>query len=313
MATKLTPTNKNQTYFELCALKEFDSLKDFCRDVLSVSSQKIKKIKDTSLKSPVHIQQCCKIPLAFFNHGHVNPLYTGAPINILLENKDLIAISKPSHIHGHPLTYDDSQNCLSFLRSQNIFDPLRIDRDKHEKGMLFRLDYETSGILIFFKNEDHYVHYRNNYAKFAILKNYLCIVEGHFQNPGHFEYHFTPQGKKGHKMLATDCKNQANPKGQKGMMDIQFLEFNSENNSTLLSIKLKTGLRHQIRSQLQALGHPIIGDPLYEGRPFERLLLHHRKIILQKNGSEQIEFTDDSFEKKYLPLFHFDQGITSLT
>ena len=59
-----------------------------------------------------------------------------------------------------------------------------------------------------------------------------------------------------------------------GKILIKKIHYNSEKNCSLLMVKLKTGLRHQIRAQLSYLGYPILGDELYGGSSSLRIFLH---------------------------------------
>jgi len=68
------------------------------------------------------------------------------------------------------------------------------------------------------------------------------------------------------------------------------VEYNAAADESLLSISLKTGLRHQIRARLAYLCYPIIGDELYGGVASERLFLHAESYKLKLETGEKVFF-----------------------
>ena len=73
-----------------------------------------------------------------------------------------------------------------------------------------------------------------------------------------------------------------------GKILINKVNYNSEKNCSLLMIKLKTSLRHQIRAQLSYLGYPILGDELYGGSSSLRIFLHAFYYEIPLDGGEMV-------------------------
>jgi 23S rRNA pseudouridine1911/1915/1917 synthase len=73
------------------------------------------------------------------------------------------------------------------------------------------------------------------------------------------------------------------------------LAYNEESDVSLVEVKLKQGHRHQIRVQLQAMGFPIVGDPLYGDRDYPRMLLHCYQYIF--------DFEDHKYDLASVPEF----------
>ena len=88
----------------------------------------------------------------------IYPDYEGPDIEVLFENDDVIILNKPPNIHSHPLKYSEQDNCLSFLRQQLKNNKMDVNKKSYDKGLLYRLDYVTSGVLFF------------------IIKKYLILI-----------------------------------------------------------------------------------------------------------------------------------------
>ena len=97
-------------------------------------------------------------------------------MRVIEQNEFIFALSKPTGVHSLALKYSESNNLLSYLRdSENSADIFLINQNSYEKGLLYRLDYETSGLVLFAKKEKIYEQFRQNILK---EKYYLAIVQG---------------------------------------------------------------------------------------------------------------------------------------
>ena len=247
---------------EFCSLIDKNSLFDLLCDDLSISKSSLKTYKK-QLKKSIRQRDEITIPIDLLNKDLISPSYTGPHIDILFEGDDFIAIDKPFNMHGHPLSYSESDNVLSFLRSTGKVASLGFASGEKERGLLYRLDFVTSGVLVYSKSE-HSSLVREEIHQ----KTYLAIVEGKISQSGLLQQFFTPSGSKGSVMKVGES-------GQfEGKMNVELLSFNEAENLSLVKIELETGLRHQIRAGLAYLGHPILGDERYGGRKHERVYLH---------------------------------------
>ncbi len=203
------------------------------------------------------------------------PSYDGLEMEVLYEDSKCIILNKSPGIHSHPLKYNERDNCLSFLRKRGYFEALKVNIDNMDRGLLYRLDYGTSGVLVLVKDELDYSHLRDNFNNLVKEKCYLSIVEGRFKSDGEYTSFFRPSLKHGKKMVVSDhLEKKFLKETKKGKVLIKSIHYNTEKNFSLLMIKLKTGLRHQIRAQLSHLGYPILGDELYGGSSSLRIFLH---------------------------------------
>ena len=201
-------------------------------------------------------------------------------IKILYEDKDILAINKPSGILVHP----DQRS-----KEKTIFDLFVKKYPKME--IVHRLDKETSGVMLLAKNEKAHEFLKNQFQERTIKKIYVAIVNGWVKNdrgvinkpigrsPSDFRRHLAGRGARGelreaiteYKVLKRFTSPQPSPyKGEGGKF-------------TYLEIKPKTGRTHQIRVHLKFLNHPIICDSLYNPngpclKEILRLALHAKFI-----------------------------------
>lgn len=119
-----------------------------------------------------------------------------------------------------------------------------------------RLDMDTSGVIIFAKNEESHRELNSSFSNREVLKNYRGIVYG-FPIWDSFEIKLPLRinGDRKHRTVV-DLK-----KGKTAFT--QLIKLQSNNGFSYIDIFPKTGLTHQIRAHLSAIGFPIFGDYLY--------------------------------------------------
>lgn len=251
-------------------LAEATSLKDALKEVLGSSNQNLKKFySNKELQQSVQTKEVLKLPLDLVNHLLINPEYAGPEVRVLKETKEYLALHKPPGVHCHPHNYSDTNTVLNFLAHAGIYSPLLVNQENYDRGLLYRLDMETSGLLLVLKNPQLHLEAREGFAFAVKRKYYWAIVEGDFDREGLHSHHFKGSGPKGAKQKVSSVGSESTQEGILGVKKIL-----SEKGKSLLLVSLKTGLRHQIRAQLSHLGFPILGDEFYGGQASERLFLH---------------------------------------
>lgn len=255
---------------EITWLQDAPTLKEALKQTLGSSGQLIKRYFSSKEQDrPVMAREVLKLPLSFVNHMQINPEYEGPSIDIISETEDYLVLHKPPQVHCHPLSYDDKDTLLNFLVMQNKWEPLLVNTSHYDRGLLYRLDYETSGVIVLVKNEKYLKFMRENFDTAMKRKFYLAVVEGEFDKEGRWTHYFKSTGLKGVKQKVSDLEAE---EWQEGTLSV--LKISTHENKSLLMINLKSGLRHQIRAQLSFLGFPLLGDELYGGKKAERLFLH---------------------------------------
>ena len=221
-------------------------------------------IVDTRL--PVNSNDIITV-LLDLEEDNCNILPTKMKLNIIFEDDALLIIDKPSGIAIHPsiIHYDDSLcNGVKFY-----FDSIKLQKKIRPVN---RLDFNTSGIVIFAKNEYVQETLIKQMQNGIFHKEYLAIVSGTFTKKQSFIN--APISRKENTIIER-C---VSPNGKPSLTEYSVLkEFN---NMSLIKCKLHTGRTHQIRVHMAYVCHPVIGDSLY-GSPsnlISRQALHSYKV-----------------------------------
>lgn len=257
-------------FVEFSWMQDESSLKEALKKTLGSSGQLIKRhFSSKEQDRPVKGRQSYRLPLTFVNHLKINPEYIGPEVRVISENNDFIVLHKPPGVHCHPLNYEDKDTLLNFLVTAGKWESLRINESNYDRGLLYRLDHETSGVMVLAKTEKALRSVRDNFNMAMKRKFYWAIVEGDFDQDGLWTHHFKPTGLKGIKQKVADWPDVTTQEATLSVMKIL-----SQEGKSLVLVNLKTGIRHQIRAQLSHLGFPILGDELYGGKKADRLFLH---------------------------------------
>jgi 23S rRNA pseudouridine1911/1915/1917 synthase len=171
-------------------------------------------------------------------------------LHIIYEDDCFIILDKPAGIAVHPsmLHFDDTlSNGLKYY-----FDSINL---KKKIRPINRLDLNTSGLIIFAKNEYIQECLIQQMEANIFQKEYLAIIEGIL--PEKFGTINKPIGRKDSSVIER-CIS------EKGKPSITHYEVLKEfNNLSLVKCKLETGRTHQIRVHFASIGHPLLGDTLY--------------------------------------------------
>lgn len=218
-------------------------------------------------------------------------------LDIVYEDEGLLLINKPAGVAVHPSIehYDNSlaSGVKYYFESKGIAKKIR---------PVNRLDLNTSGLIVFAKNE--YIQeclirqMKNNIFK----KEYLAIVDGYLENKkGTID---EPIARKENSIIER-CVSKD---GKSAITEYEVIK--EKDNYSLIKCKLLTGRTHQIRVHFAYIGHPLIGDTLYgkKSNLIDRQALHSCKIsfcnpITGKNMS--FENIPDFLEKFFKNLIYF--------
>lgn len=187
------------------------------------------------------------------------------PLDILYEDNYLMIVNKPAGMVTHPAYKNYSGtlvNALMYYMGDNAAQLPRLNGDEdnggdERAGIVHRLDKLTSGIMVVAKDEDTQRKLSKLFSKHDIEREYHAVVWGHFkQKKGVIE---KPLGRN-----PKDRKKFAVVEGGKHAITeyevIKEFDFTS-----LVKLRLHTGRTHQIRVHMYSMGHPVFGDPDYEG------------------------------------------------
>lgn len=135
---------------------------------------------------------------------------------------------------------------------------------------IHRLDKPVSGLVLFARTSKALSRLNSALREKKMKKTYLARVEGLVEED---------EAELEHYLVHDDFRARIDPKGKQALLAYRVLE--RSHGTSLLEIELKTGRYHQIRVQLSAIGHPIVGDGKYgSAHPKEQIALHHHSLEL---------------------------------
>lgn len=184
---------------------------------------------------------------------------------ILYEDEDCIVINKPLSVLSHSKgAFNPEGTVGSFIRPK--LNGLEGDR----AGIVHRLDRATSGVIIAAKDATALSWLQKQFSQRKVKKTYYAVIKG------------APKLKKAVIEVAIE-RNPRDPKtfrpGSRGKPATTEYEVIEEGPTySLVKLMPKTGRTHQLRVHLKYLGHPIVGDTIYDGEAAERLFLHAQQL-----------------------------------
>ncbi|MDD4681421.1 MAG: RluA family pseudouridine synthase [Clostridia bacterium] len=196
---------------------------------------------------------------------------------IVYEDTDLIVINKPAGL----LSIADHKNGVSAYHL--LTDYVRRTNPKARIFIVHRLDRDTSGVLMFAKNEKLKLALQDNWGGLVEHRGYVAIVEGRLKEKNGRIRSWLKETKT---MLVY-----SSPKAGDGLEAItNYQVINETPDYSLLNIQLETGRKNQIRVHMKDLGHSIVGDTKYGARtnPLKRLGLHAHKLELRHPFCHQL-------------------------
>ena len=195
----------------------------------------------------------------FYNKQKINNEYN---LEILYEDDYLIAINKP---FGLLSISNDKEHEITAYRM--VSDYIKQNNKKKYIFVLHRLDQDTSGILMFSKNEKIRDKMQNNWNNIVKKRGYIAIVDGKINGNGTIHTYLLENKQQ----FVYSSKNE---QGKEAITHYNVIKNN--NNYSLLQVFIDTGRRNQIRVHLSEKGYPIVGDKKYRCKtnPIKRLCLH---------------------------------------
>lgn len=192
-------------------------------------------------------------------------------------HNDWVALCKPAGMKPHPLhpeEQDTALNCIHPLHPEvtKPFDPQR----PLQGGLIHRLDVGTSGLLFAARTPQAWAKLRETWTTPATEKMYAAWVYGEVKGRGLVDCTIALDEKSSKRMRilkAGSGESAQNTSGQWKTSTAVFPLFSMTlqgERVTLVLVRIFTGVRHQIRVTLSALGHPVLFDPVYGLNPKEK-------------------------------------------
>lgn len=214
-------------------------------------------------------------------------------LNIIYEDKNIIVVDKPANM----LTIATEKE-----REKTLFHKvIEYEKKKNKNNKIFivhRLDKNTSGIVVFAKNQKIKQLLQNNWDNLAVKRQYVAIVEGHPQPSGTIKSYL-----KENKELYVYSSNK---KGDGKLAITNYRLVATKGKYSLLEIEIKTGRKNQIRVHMSDINTPIIGDKKYNAKtnPIRRLGLHANKLVLINPLTNKEMFFESDLPNSFINLFN---------
>lgn len=214
-------------------------------------------------------------------------------INIIYEDQYLIVVEKNAGMLSISTEKVKDQTAYSIL-SRHV-------KEQDQTNKIFvvhRLDRETSGIMIFAKNEEIQSKLQENWNDTITERTYVAVVEGSVENDKGVIESYLRESK------ALIVYSSQNPEhGQKAITHYNVVKKNKQ--YSLLEVNLETGRKNQIRVHMQLIGHSVIGDKKYGSivSPINRLGLHAQVIAFTHPITKEPMRFETPIPKAFLKLF----------
>ena len=194
---------------------------------------------------------------------------TKLPFQILFEDDHIIVVNKPSGLLTIATNKERDRTLYHIVREYIV------SKDRNARiFVVHRLDKDTSGIVIFAKDEKTKKQLQDNWNEYVKLREYVAVVHGHLKKD---------EDKIIQYLMETKTNLVYPSRDKSGKEAITNYKVISENeNYSLLSINIETGRKNQIRVAFSILGNPIVGDKKYSDIKDKenRLYLHANRLKL---------------------------------
>lgn len=251
----------------------------FIADLLESRSQAQKAIEagrvtingERVVKSRIAVQAGQTVAVVLPEAKAAAPIASDASVPIVHQDDAIVVVDKPAGMVVHRAPGVRGVTLVEALGGRTAGGP------EDRPGVVHRLDRDTSGLLVLARSDSALRTLQAALSERRVKREYLALVQG------------TPPSRTG----TIDAPIGRDPKDRTRMAidgeapreaTTHFTVLEHLADTTLLSVELDTGRTHQIRVHLEAIGHPVVGDPTYgEGEAYglDRQWLHATRLTLE--------------------------------
>ncbi|HEY2829335.1 MAG TPA: RluA family pseudouridine synthase [Thermoanaerobaculia bacterium] len=226
-----------------------------------------------------------------------SPQPEALPLPIVYQDKDLVVVDKPAGMVVHPAAGHEGGTLVNALL-HHVDDLSGIGGEKRP-GIVHRLDRGTSGLMVIAKNDRAHEELARQFHDREVEKEYAALVWGEVMAGRRID---APIGRDPVNRKKMSAKAR---RSREAVTRIVRAEHFGRT-LTLARVAIHTGRTHQIRVHLSAIGHPVVGDPLYGGvhrhvpgdlkavKHLDRPFLHAARLVFTHPGDgRRMEFTSE--------------------
>lgn len=290
---------------------ELQRLDNFLKEILSdFSRSKIQTfikdghilINDTVKKASYLLKENDKISIELPSEQEIMIRPQDIPLDIIYEDENMLVVNKPSGMLTHPTALERENtlvNALLFKYGNCLSDI----NGEFRRGILHRLDRNTSGLLMIAKNNEAHEFLAEQVKNHTVVKKYRAVLKGDYpKDADDIDLPIGRNPNQPHKMMV-----RADGKESKTLLKV-LKRFGE---ATYVELTLITGRTHQIRVHTAYMKHPVYNDTLYgAGRGMvttqEQVLQSYYLRFTKPFSDEIIELEIEPDEKVAKVLKYFE-------
>ena len=207
-------------------------------------------------------------------------------IEILYEDRDLVAVNKPTGLLSVAAAFETDQTVHGFLKRK--YRPRRVH-------VVHRLDQDTSGVMLFALSDAGREGLKKMFEAHAMERHYCAVVEGHLDEPSGTWQSYLYEDKNYYVHSTTD------PEGGR-LATTHYTVVAASRRYSRLDLRLETGRKNQSRVHCQDAGVPVVGDKKYgaESNPLKQLGLHAYRIAFAHPVTGKAMCFESPIPRKFL-------------
>lgn len=226
-----------------------------------------------------------KVEVNFFKKEKIK-----SKVRIIYEDEDIIVVDKDTNVLSVSTNKEKNKTVYHYL--------LEYLEKKNENERLFivhRLDKDTSGVLLFAKNQNFRDSLQNDWNSIVTKRSYIAVVKGTFDKKEGSIVSYLKENKEGNVYASYDGKKATT----------NYIVLMEKNDYSLLEVEIESGRKNQIRVQLNDIKHPILGDKKYGdvNTAYKRLFLHAKEIEFTNPMNNKKEKYEAKTPKEFLDFF----------
>lgn len=222
------------------------------------------------------------------------------PLDIIYEDRSILVINKAQGTVVHPGAGNPDGtlvNALAFRYGDSFIQSMSDECDITRPGIVHRLDKDTSGVLVIALTPHAHAYLSGQFQQHTTRKTYFAVCDGVFaRRAGDISC-----------LLARDPDNRKlfAPSETRGKPSLSSYEVEKQyENSALVKVNIQTGRTHQIRVHMKSIGHPVVGDVLYNKKlsrfPGYPLMLHSRSLEIRHPETGELMLFEAPLPQRFI-------------
>jgi len=213
-------------------------------------------------------------------------------VPIVYEDAAIMVLDKPAGVATHGFSARDTLTLANFLMAQRP-ELAAVGKSRWESGLVHRLDRETSGLVLVAKSRAAFDSLRLQFSRRKVIKIYWALVWGNAEAEGVIDYPLAHDSRDPRRMRALMAPAPRPKAVRRWPALTRFRKLCRRRGLSLLEVEMESGVTHQIRVHLSAVGHPIVADTLY-GAPgaetfgLDRHFLHARSLQFSHPETDRV-------------------------